>query len=66
MVRIGLDPLRISTMPQWFKPLVKNGQNFKEFEYMDVVYVLWGFRPWEFDFQEKNEENLIFGAQGAH
>ena len=30
---------------QWFKPLVNNGQNLKEFEYRDVVYVYRGFRP---------------------
>ena len=28
-------------------------QNLKEFEYMDVVYVYRGFRPWEIDFREK-------------
>ena len=34
-----------SPPPQWFKPLVNNGQNLNEFEYRDVVYVYRGFRP---------------------
>ena len=51
---------------QWFKPLVKNGQNLKEFEYRDVVYVYRGFRPWEIDFREKNlRKSNILGARGA-
>ena len=59
-------PIIFQTIAQWFKPLVKNGQNLKEFEYRDVVYVYRGFRPWEIDFQEKKlRKSNIWGARGA-